>query len=81
MVGMTIDLSVVNAKAQRRKDAKGSTEVSRSDVDVVGAFVAKQKPVIAERYGKFRAKTPGITPFYALLRFFERATREAGMRR
>ena len=66
---MTIDLSVVNAKAQRRKDAKGSTEVSPSDADVVGAFVAEQKLMIADGYGKFHSKSPGITPFYALSRF------------
>ena len=78
MRGMTVVLSVPNAKAQRRQVAKRTIEVSQSDADVLGAFEPKQTPVVTERYSKLRQKKAGITPFYALLRFTAQARRQPG---
>src|SRR5579859_7292175 len=67
MVGMTMDLSVVDGQLSV-VNAKAPSNVSQSNAEVVGACEAKQKPIVVERYGKFGSKSPGITPFYALLR-------------
>jgi hypothetical protein len=72
MKGMTMDLSVVDGQLSV-VNAKAPSDVSQSNADVVGAFVAGQKLMIAEGYGKFRSKSPGITPFYALLRIIVNA--------
>jgi hypothetical protein len=81
MAGMTIDLSVVNAKTPSRKDAKKPSDLSQSNADVAGELDAMEKPVKIGDYGKIRSIMPGITPFYGISRFFEITARGAGIQR
>jgi hypothetical protein len=73
MVGMTIDLSVVRSP-WRVANAPVAAEA-------MAGGQSQRSCVLRDKRKNNRIKMPVFTPFYALLRFFERVSLEVGMRR